>query len=299
MKPTTHLLLVVPILLSGCRARGGGDAEPTIEPLSPEVGVFNVDSVLVEMSDAASPEVTLEIDGEFPDTCTEVHEVRQERGAFSVAITITTIRRQEASCAQAITPHHETIRLGSFEQTGTYALQVNGLSASFVIGAGGVGSADPYGAPVSAELRTPDGALSLLGPLGWFVEAGPGFLRIAATEGALFDTGTPSAARLTFFVATGPSRAQESALDGHSLREIYVYFALFPESRVGPPSEVTDLAWRGLEGHSNDSQSGDRHLVVLAIDEETSVAIQAYCPQGDWERFEPILHAMLESLEVH
>src|SRR3972149_5701731 len=54
MNPTPRLLLVVPILLSGCRARGGGDAEPTIEPLSPEVGVFNVDSVLVELSDPPS-----------------------------------------------------------------------------------------------------------------------------------------------------------------------------------------------------------------------------------------------------
>jgi hypothetical protein len=123
-------------------------------------------------------------------------------------------------------------------------------------------------------------------------------LRLAATEGALFDTGTPSAARVTFTVATGPYRAMDFHLDGHSMREVYAYFALYPESSVAAPTEVVGLAWPGVEGHSRESQTGDRHLMVLGIDEQTILGIQAYCPQGDWGRFEPILRAIVESLEI-
>ena len=156
----------------------------------------------------------------------------------------------------------------------------------------------PYEGPLSAQLETSDGALSILGPAGWAGTSGTGFLRVAATEGALYDTGIPSAARITFTVATGPGRAQDFHLDGSTARAIYAYFALFPESRAGRPSEVSDLPWPGLEGHSSSSRDGDQDLLVLVIDDETTVAIQAFSPAGEWELFEPMLRAILETLEV-
>jgi hypothetical protein len=262
------------------------------------VGLFEVNTVRVEVSDAAPPEVTLEVDGALPDGCTQVGEVLQDRTGFSITVTVRTIHQDEPGCADEAAPHHETIRLGVFEQQGTYTLQVNDVSTGFAIGAAAESDANPYDNPVTAPQQSSDGVLSLLGPLGWPVETGPGFLRLAATEGALYDTGVPSAARLTFTVVTGPSRAVDFHLDGRTVREVYAYFALFPESRVAAPTEALDLAWPGVEGHSRDSQAGDQHLMILGIDDQTIVAIQGYCPPGDWELFEPILRAIVESLAV-
>ena len=159
-------------------------------------------------------------------------------------------------------------------------------------------TAGPYDASLSARLETPDGALSIRGPAGWAGTSGIGFLRVAATEGALYDTGIPSAARLTFTVATGTGRSQDFSLDGRSAREIYAYFALFPESHVGRPSEASDLRWPGLEGHRSSSRDGDQHLLVLTIDGGTTVVVQAYCPVGEWNLLEPMLRSILDTLEV-
>jgi hypothetical protein len=175
---------------------------------------------------------------------------------------------------------------------------VNSFSSSFEIGNSEPVAAGPYDAPLSIRLETSDGALSIQAPVGWAVEASSGFLRIAATEGAVYDTGIPSAARISFTIVTGPARAQDFGLDGHTPREVFGFFALYPESRVGPPSELRGLPWPGMEAHSTGTQQGDQHLIELAIDADTNVVVQAYCPAGDWDRFEPMLRAILDTLDV-
>jgi hypothetical protein len=298
MRVVAGPLLLLTFVLGACTPGVADDAGHTPEASSVQAGAFDVRAVRVDVSDTTPQEVTLEVEGAFPDACTQVGEVLQDRAGLSVTVTIRTVRQDGSSCGEAAVPHQETIRLGPFEQEGTYALQVNSISSEFIIGEAAQNGVDPYDAPVSAPHQTPDGALSLLGPVDWPVESGPGFLRLAATEGALYDTGTPSAARVTFTVATGPFRAMDFHLDGHTVREVYAYFALYPESNVAAPTDVVGLAWPGVEGHSRGSQTGDRHLIVLGIDDQTILAIQAYCPQGDWGRFEPMLRAIVESLEL-
>jgi hypothetical protein len=297
MRVVAVISLLLTLVLGACTPGAAEDAGPTPGAASVQGGTFEVSTVHVDVSDATPPEVTLEVEGALPDACTQVGEVLQDRAGLSVTVTIRTVRQEELSCGEAAVPHQETIRLGAFEQEGMYALQVNGLSSGFIIGEAAQTGADPYDAPVSAPHQTPDGALSLLGPLDWPVESGAGFLRLAATEGALYDTGTPSAARVTFTVTTGPFRAMDFHLDGHTVREVYAYFALFPETSVAAPTDVVGLAWPGVEGHGRDSQTGDRHLIVLGIDDQTILAIQATCPPGDWDRFEPIVRAIVGSLE--
>ena len=159
-------------------------------------------------------------------------------------------------------------------------------------------TAGPYEAPLSARLETPDGALTIYGPEGWPALTALGYVRIAATEGALQDTGIPSAARLTLTVATGPGRAQDFHLDGSTPHAIYACFALFPESRAGRPSEAAGLPWPAIEGHSSGDREGDQHLLVLTINDETTVVVQAFTPAGEWELFAGMVRAMLETLEV-
>ncbi len=160
-------------------------------------------------------------------------------------------------------------------------------------------TAGPYEAPLSSRLETPDGALTIYGPEGWPALTAVGYLRIAPTEGALLDTGIPSAARLTLTVATGPLRAQDFHLEGSTPRAIYAYFSLYPESRAGRPSEATDLPWPAVEGHSSSTREGEQHLWVLTIDDQTAIAVQAFAPIGEWDRFGPMVRGMLATLEVN
>ncbi len=184
MRSLAPLSLLLSLLLAGCAAGSAEDTSSPPEAATAQTGIFKVHTVQVEVSDAAPPEVTLEVDGALPDACTQVAEVVQDRAGLSITVTVRTIRQGEPDCPEGAVPHQVTIRLGAFEQEGTYALQVNSVSTEFVIGAAVQDGGDPYDAPVTAPHQSPDGVLSLLGPLGWPVQDGPGFLRLAATEGA-------------------------------------------------------------------------------------------------------------------
>jgi hypothetical protein len=140
--------------------------------------------------------------------------------------------------------------------------------------------------------------MSLLGPAGWAVGTAKGFIRVAPTEATLTALGVPEAPRVTFVIVTGPGRAQDFGLDGTSPAEVYATFAMYPDSHVGPSSEVDGLPWPGLEGHRSTPAGGQFRLNVLVIDEETFLVIQAYAPAGQWETLEPLLDAMIDSLEI-
>ncbi len=54
------------------------------------------------------------------------------------------------------------------------------------------------------------------------------------------------------------------------------------------------MAWKRLTSTSQEEIG--RRLKPVA--RETIVAIQGYCPPGEWDRFEPLLRAIVESLTV-
>jgi hypothetical protein len=146
------------------------------------------------------------------------------------------------------------------------------------------------------SVQTSDGAVSVLGPEGWPSESGIGFIRLAPSETSLFAVGIPEEPRVSFVVVTGPGRAQDFGLEGRSMAEVYATFAMYPDSRVGPSSEVAGLRWPGLEGHRSTPAGGDFQLYVLTIDDQTVLVIQAYTPAGAWDALEPALAAMIDSL---
>lgn len=140
--------------------------------------------------------------------------------------------------------------------------------------------------------------MSVLGPEGWQSEAATGFIRLAPTEASLFAVGLPEEPRVSFVVVTGPGRAQDFGLEGRSPAEVYATFAMYPDSRVGPSSEVAGMRWPGLEGHRSTPAGGDFQMYVLTIDDRTVLVIQAYAPAGEWEAFGPTLAMMIDSLRI-
>jgi hypothetical protein len=149
-----------------------------------------------------------------------------------------------------------------------------------------------------AQIETPDGAMSLLGPADWAAGTAIGFIRLAPDEATLTAAGVPEEPRVTFVIVTGPGRAQDFGLDGRSAAEVYATFAMYPDSRVGPSSEVDGMPWPGLEGHRSTPAAGDFHLNVLMMDEQTFLVIQSYAPAGEWQALEPLLDEMIESLAI-
>lgn len=146
------------------------------------------------------------------------------------------------------------------------------------------------------QVQTPDGAMSLLGPAEWAVGTATGFIRLAPSEATLTAVNLPEEPRVTFVIVTGPGRAQDFGMEGWSMGEVYATFAMYPDSRVGAPSEVDGPPWPGLEGRRSTPAGGDSRLNVLRIDEQTFLVVQAYAPAGQGETLEPLLGAMIASL---
>ena len=301
MRQRLFLLVFFALAVTACGSGGSATPAPdaTLDPAQYEFRDFYVEEVQVDAGSALPAEVTLSVRGNLPDSCTEVSQVTQDRSGLVITVRITTTRPTGAACTQALTPHTETVRLGLFDTPGTYVANVNGFGAVFTLGQPPTEEATDFDAPLTVTLQTPDGALELLVPEGWVTEVTQGLIKAAATEAALNATDVPPAARLILTVATGPSRAQDFNLDGRTTAEAYAFFSLSPASRVGPPDPLTDSRWPGLGGHDSDRTYGDRDLRVFAFDEQTTIVITSFAPYGQWTSFQPMVEAVIASIQVH
>jgi hypothetical protein len=280
------------LLLSACTSTAAG------EETQYSWGTFEVTRVEAPFVTSLPAEVDLIVHGEFPDDCTEIFQVSQERGEGSVSVVISTRRPLDQSCAQVVVPHTETVRLGEFTQEGLYVFDANGVQVTSYLGLEPTPEPAAYDAPLAQSVATPDGKLTVLAPLGWATLADTGTIVVAASEQALTDEPIPSAARLTLTIASGPGRAQDFGLDGGTLPETYALFIQLRGTRAGPPTEIAQGDWQGLAGHRTDPRTGDWDLRALAVDPQTFLVAAAFAPTGEWDGFQPLVEAMLDSLTV-
>ena len=75
-------------------------------------------------------QVSLLVSGNFPDGCTSIGNVMQERTGETFNVTITTNRPRDQMCTDALVPFQETVKLdvGGLK-AGTYSVNVNGKIA--------------------------------------------------------------------------------------------------------------------------------------------------------------------------
>ena len=261
-------------------------------------GSFEVSQVQAPLITALPAEIDLVVVGEFPDSCTEIDQVTQQRAENTVNVTITTRRPIDQSCAQTTVEHTERVRLGTFDATDTYTFIVNGVQTTVFLGSLPTPVPTNYEIPVTTAVESPDGVLRMLLPEGWAAQGGTGEIRVAATEAALTEEPIPSSARLVVLLVNGPSRAQDFGLDGATIAEVYALFAIRADARVGPPQPLEDGKWTGVGGHGDDPLQGSRDLRILVAADGSMIAAMAFAPPGEWQAFQPLVEAMLESLET-
>jgi hypothetical protein len=286
------LVASLALLLTACGASGGASGTDYV------YGTFSVTRIDPPPPAALPAEIDLFVHGEFPDACTEIDQVSQQRDGTRVVITLTTRRPAAMSCAQGVVAHTERLRLGTFEQGGSYVFEVNGVRLLATVGVPPTPEVGAFDAPLTTRIETPDGHLSVMAPAGWATAIANGEVRIAALPEALLDGSFFPAARLVLTVATGPWKGEDFQLDQASLFEVYAFFSLMGSSLVGQPSPLAEGRWEGLTAHRGNTVDGDRDLRVLVIDGQTLLVSRAYAPPGEWTAFEPLLNAILETLDV-
>jgi len=86
--------------------------------------------VLLAASDPV--QVTVEINGWLPDSCTEHHETHLTQEENTITIQITTIRPKDLACAAVVTEYQENVAIGTLP-AGDYTVTVNNVEQQFRI----------------------------------------------------------------------------------------------------------------------------------------------------------------------
>jgi inhibitor of cysteine peptidase len=97
-------------------------------------GLLTVSQVDVIIQESFPPQIIAKVDGWLPDGCSEVGDITQQRNGRAIDVTIT-IRRLTTGACIAIAPQvSRSIRLnGSFAESGTYTVRVNGIEKAFTL----------------------------------------------------------------------------------------------------------------------------------------------------------------------
>ncbi len=84
--------------------------------------------VLLAASDPV--QVTVEVNGWLPDSCTTHHETHQTQEGNTITIQITTIRPRDFACATVVTEYQENVSIGTLT-AGDYTVIVNDVEQQF------------------------------------------------------------------------------------------------------------------------------------------------------------------------
>ena len=86
--------------------------------------------VEVLLAESDPVQVTIEVNGWLPDSCTTHHETIQTHEGNTITVQITTIRPKDFACATVVTEYSERIFIDTLP-AGDYTVVVNGMERGF------------------------------------------------------------------------------------------------------------------------------------------------------------------------
>ena len=157
------LILLLAVILSACTSLQTAPVAtpaPTVLVVTsttagPVYGEARVESVEALTLQTQPAKVSVVARGYLPDTCTMLDRVTQARTDKTFQIKLATVRRADVACAPTLVPFDKVISLDLADATpGTYSVNVNGVSNTFVVAASDA-SATPTVAPTMSPTATP------------------------------------------------------------------------------------------------------------------------------------------------
>ena len=91
---------------------------------------LSIKEIELLIAESKPVQVTVEVIGYLPDSCTTHHETHQTREGNTITIQMTTIRPKDSVCAAVVTEYQEQVFIGTLP-AGDYAVIVNGVEEQF------------------------------------------------------------------------------------------------------------------------------------------------------------------------
>ena len=146
MRKSVHCMVQFTTIISiiyciGCSNIIDDILNDTGEPSSGDIDALDDQWIIADMpikeievllAESAPVQVSIEVTGYLPDSCTAHHETHQEQAGNIVTIQITTIRPKDTACATVVTEYQERIFIGTLP-AGDYKVVVNGVEQEFLV----------------------------------------------------------------------------------------------------------------------------------------------------------------------
>ncbi|MCE2394013.1 hypothetical protein J4G02_05395 [Candidatus Poribacteria bacterium] len=124
--------IISAICFTGC-ANFDDILEDIAEPIEGDgviIASMPIGEIEVLLAESHPVQVTVEVNGWLPDSCTAHHETHQAQEGNTITIQITTIRPRDLACATVVTEYQERVSIGTLP-AGDYKVIVNDVEAEF------------------------------------------------------------------------------------------------------------------------------------------------------------------------
>lgn len=137
MKKLVHRIMQFAAVISAICFTGCADIDDILKGIEEPPdggGVIIADmpiaGVEVLLAESDPVQVTIEVNGWLPDSCTTHHETVQTHEGNTITVQITTIRPKDFACATVVTEYSERIFIDTLP-AGDYTVIVNGMEREF------------------------------------------------------------------------------------------------------------------------------------------------------------------------
>jgi hypothetical protein len=101
---------------------------------APAQGLLQITALDVLILESYPPQIRVKVEGTLPDGCSEVGDIVQQRNGKTIDVTIPIKRTTTGPCIAIAPQVSRTVALeGSFVESGTYIVRVNGQERTFAL----------------------------------------------------------------------------------------------------------------------------------------------------------------------
>lgn len=109
-------------------------SQPTKDENFVHLGDLNIESAQILVAESFPVQVSAQIKGTFPDACTGVGNIEQEREGETIFVRVGSVRPKDALCAQVITPFDYSVSIDVLNlPKGQYTIDVNGIKSKLIL----------------------------------------------------------------------------------------------------------------------------------------------------------------------